>query len=88
MECDVFHASPGLRHQGLHPGFGSERAGNKKKNGSPFLCGTVCRVVSWPEDSESDYFSVSCQLASRTRRMISSGTEPSARTEIQLFLFM
>lgn len=31
MECDVFHASPGLRHQGLHPGFGSERAGNRKK---------------------------------------------------------
>lgn len=59
-----------------------------KKTGSPFLCGTVCRVGSLPEDSESDYFSVSCQLVSRIRRMISSGTEPSVRTEIQLFLFM
>ncbi len=36
MECDVFPASPGLRHQGLHPGFGSERAGNKKKPAARF----------------------------------------------------
>lgn len=74
--------------RGCIPDLVQNELGTEKKNGSPFLCGTVCRVVSWPEDSESDYFSVSCQLASRTRRMISSGTEPSARTEIQLFLFM